>query len=175
MLRGVNVGGNNIIKMTEFRDLCAALNFAKPETLIQSGNIVFEARAKSSSDVATIISDAIQSKYGFRPETVVRTADEMQGVIDRNPFVDRMANLDGAKLAVTFFAARLDALPTLSAQTSEEVHSTEKEIYVYYPDGMGRSKLVLQLDRALKGNAATTRNWNTVLKLAAMADARRKG
>ena len=169
MLRGVNVGGNNIIRMAELRDLCCELGLIEPETLVQSGNIVFRAPKLSTAKVATAVSDGIQGKLGFRPETVVRTVDELQRTIERNPFAGRMEEINGSRLLVIFFGREPAALPALTTQTTEEVHFLGKELYVYYPEGMGSSKLGQQLDRLLKASVPTARNWNTVTKLLEMA------
>ena len=169
MLRGVNVGGNNIVRMAELRDLCCELGLIEPETLVQSGNIVFRAPKLSAEKVAAAVTDGIQRKLGFRPETVVRTVDELQRTISRNPFAERMGEINTSRLLVIFFAREPTSLPALTTQTTEEVHLLGKELYVYYPEGMGRSKLGVQLDRLLKANVPTARNWNTVTKLLDLA------
>ncbi len=169
MLRGVNVGGNHIIRMAELRDLCCELGLIEPETLVQSGNIVFRAPKLSAAKVAAVVSDGIQRKLGFRPETVVRTVDELQSTIARNPFAHRMDEINTSKLLVLFFSREPASLPAFPTQTNEELHLIGKELFVYYPDGMGRSKLGLQLDRSLKAHVPTARNWNTVTKLVQMA------
>ena len=154
MLRGVNVGGNHIIRMAELRDLCCELGLIEPETLVQSGNIVFRAPKLSAAKVAAVVSDGIQRKLGFRPETVVRTVDELQSTIARNPFAHRMDEINTSKLLVLFFSREPASLPAFPTQTNEELHLIGKELFVYYPDGMGRSKLGLQLDRSLKAHVA---------------------
>lgn len=169
MLRGVNVGGNNIVKMAELRDLCCELGLIEPETLVQSGNIVFRAPKLSAAKVAVAVSEGIHGKLGFRPETVVRTVDELQSTVERNPFADRMDEINGSRLLVIFLGREPASLPALTTRTTEEVHFMGKEMYVYYPDGMGRSKLGQQLDRLLKANVPTARNWNTVTKLLEIA------
>jgi len=155
--------------MAELRDLCCELGLIEPETLVQSGNIVFRAPKLSTAKVAAAVSDGIQGKLGFRPETVVRTVDELQRTIERNPFAGRMEEINGSRLLVIFFGREPAALPALTTQTTEEVHFLGKELYVYYPEGMGTSKLGQQLDRLLKASVPTARNWNTVTKLLEMA------
>src|SRR4051812_43967886 len=111
MLRGVNIGGNNIIKMAELRDLCCELGLIEPETLLQSGNIVFRAPKLSAAKVAGTVSDGIQHKLGFRPETIVRTIDELQRTVTRNPFADRMGEINTSRLLVIFFGREPASLP----------------------------------------------------------------
>ena len=173
LLRGVNVGGNNKIKMDELRALYESLGLRDPQTYVQSGNVVCESKEKNLAALAGKIETAIEKKFGFRPDVVLRTASEMGEVVAKNPFAQRRG-LEPAKLAVTFLAeepgaAVREAVLSLRADP-EEVHMHRRELYIYFPDGMGRSKLVPVLSRALK-NTGTARNWNTVTKLLAMAEA----
>jgi len=169
LLRGVNVGGNHLIRMAELRELCSGLGLEDVQTLLQSGNVVFRdaGRHRDPRAIASALSNAIEGRLGFRPETVVRTAAEMRTVVDRNPFRDRVTNLDGAKLTVTFLGTVVpdSVLAGVVAPGSEELHHCGTEVFAYFPDGMGRSKLPALLERSLRGVVTTTRNWNTVLKL----------
>ena len=89
MLRGVNVGGHNQIKMDALRDLYESLGLRNPQTYIQSGNVVFGTNAKNIAPLAKRIEDAIEHKFGFRHGVILRTTDELRGVIARNPFAKR--------------------------------------------------------------------------------------
>lgn len=89
MLRGVNVGGHNKIKMTELRDLCLSLNLEEARTFIQSGNVVFRTMNCNRNVLSKCIGDGIEKQFGFRPDVVLRTADEMRSVIKQNPFASR--------------------------------------------------------------------------------------
>src|SRR5208337_1235944 len=86
MLRGVNVGGHNKIRMDSLRDLYASLGLRDPQTYVQSGNVVFRADAKNILPVSKQIEDAIEQKFGFRPGVILRTASDLRDVIARNPF-----------------------------------------------------------------------------------------
>jgi uncharacterized protein (DUF1697 family) len=172
LLRGVNVGGHNKIKMDALRALCESLKLCNVQTHIQSGNVVFQTKERDAAKLAVKIEDAIEKKHGFRPDVVLRTASEMRDVIARNPFSKRKG-IEPNKLAVVFLASE----PTTESRAAvlalkpdpEELHLLGREIYIYFPDGMGRSKLVPLLARALK-NSGTARNWNTVVKLLDMAE-----
>ncbi len=178
LLRGVNVGGNNLIKMDALRTLCESLDLRGPQTYVQSGNVVFQTALRNPDLVGKRIEDAIEGKLGFRPSVMLRTAAEMKAVVARNPFGTR-PDIEPAKLLVTFLAAapagevRGEILKLKAG--SEEVRCDGRELYVYFPDGMGRSKLppllekILKRDKTLK-SAGTSRNWNTVLKLLEMAE-----
>ena len=173
LLRGVNVGGHNKIKMDELRTVYESLGLRDPQTYVQSGNLVFHSKVRDLVLLARRIEDAIETKFGFRPDVVLRTTSEMREVVAKNPFAKRRG-LDPSKLAVTFLAedpaaAVREAVLVIKADP-EELHLRGRELYIYFPDGMGRSKLVPALSRALK-NSGTARNWNTVTKLLAMAEA----
>lgn len=173
MLRGVNVGGHNKIKMTELRDLCLSLNLEEARTFIQSGNVVFRTKDRNLKAIGKNIGDGIEKQFGFRPAVILRTAAEMRSVIERNPFASRK-DVEPNKLLVWFLAAE----PTAEARAKvlamppvpEELHIDKSELYIYFPNGMARPKLSLPaVDRALK-ILGTGRNWNSVLKLMAMAE-----
>ena len=173
LLRGVNVGGRNKIAMQSLRDICSSLKLRSPQTYIQSGNVVFGAAERDLGKLARRIEDCIENGHGFRPSIMLRTAAEMRDVIARNPFVSRR-NIDPGKLVVSFLAEA----PTAEAAKRfaeikvgpEELRVSGRELYIYFPDGQGCSKLPAALDRAAK-LPATARNWNTVNQLLAMAEA----
>jgi uncharacterized protein (DUF1697 family) len=172
LLRGVNVGGHNQIRMDALRALCESLKLCNVQTHIQSGNVVFQSREINPAKLAAKIEDAIEKQHGFRPDVVLRTASEMRDVIARNPFSERKG-IEPNKLAVMFLAREpepnvQDAVRKINPEV-EELHLLGRELYIYFPDGMGRSKLVPLLARALK-NSGTGRNWNTVVKLLEMAE-----
>jgi uncharacterized protein (DUF1697 family) len=172
LLRGVNIGGHHKIKMDALRALCKSLGLQDAQTYGQSGNVVFRNKERDLARLAKRIEDAIEHKFGFRPDVILRTASEMRDVAARNPFAQRR-EMDPSKLAVTFLAKDpgaevRDAILALKPNP-EEVRMDGRELYIYFPDGMGRSKLVPKLGKALK-NSGTARNWNSVTKLLEMAE-----
>jgi len=174
LLRGVNLGGHNLIKMDDLRALCASLKCRNPQTYVQSGNVVFESGEKNQVTLSRKIAAAIERKCGFRPSVILRTAAELRGVVQRNPFAGR-SGIEPGKLLVTFLAekpARAAAAALKKRAISpEELHLIGSEIYVYFPNGAGRSRLNWSsLDKTLQ-TTGTARNWNTVTKLLAMAEA----
>src|SRR5208337_690323 len=172
MLRGVNVGGHNKIKMDALRELCESLKLQDVQTYVQSGNVVFRTDTKDLAALAKRIEDAIERKFGFRPGVTLRTSSDLRDTIARNPFAKRR-EIDASKLIVTFLAAepsRETGDEILKIKTGpEEVRIGGREIYIYFPDGMGQSKLWPAIDKALK-KSGTGRNWNTVTKLLEMAE-----
>lgn len=164
LLRAVNVGGTGKLPMAELRTMAEAAGFTEVQTYIQSGNLVFSSTA-DLSDVKQALEEQLE-KYAGKPVGVLlRTANEMGNVLDANPFPDA----DPSKVGVLF----LDAPPpayttyTLKGQADEEVALGQMEVYVHYPSGMGRSKL--QLPALSERTEGTTRNINTVARLAKMA------
>jgi uncharacterized protein (DUF1697 family) len=172
LLRAVNVGGNNLIKMADLKAICEHLGFTNVKTLLQSGNVVFTAKGSDKS-VAKKLADAIERSHGFRPAIIVRTADEIAGAMKRNPFKAEEKS-DPAHLVVVFMAEA----PTNGAKeriaavkvATERLHISGRELHAYYASGQGTSKVTnAVLERAL-GVPATARNWNTVTKLKAIGE-----
>jgi uncharacterized protein (DUF1697 family) len=173
MLRGVNVGGHNKIQMDTLRQLYESLGLRDAQTYVQSGNVVFRTDAKGLASLAKRIEDAIEKRFGFRAGVTLRTTADLKGVIARNPFVKRRG-IDARKLLVTFLTSEpspeaRSAILRLKADHQEEVFIDGRELYIYFPDGMGRSKLWPAIDKALK-KSGTGRNWNTVTKLLELAE-----
>src|SRR5271157_3543519 len=172
MLRGVNVGGHNKIKMDALRNLYESLGLRDAKTYVQSGNVVFRTDAKDLAMLAKRIEDAIERKVGFRLGVILRTTSDLRDTIARNPFAKRRG-IDASKLLVTFLAAApspeaRDEILRVKAGP-EEVRIAGRELYVYFPDGMGRSKVWPAIEKALK-KSGTGRNWNTVTKLLEIAE-----
>ena len=173
MLRGVNVGGHNRIKMDELRALCKSLKLRDPQTYVQSGNVIFRTKEKSTPELARKIQNAISREFGFSPEVILRTSEELRRAIAANPFAKRH-DLDPGKLLVTFLAAE----PSAEARARvlalkpdpEELHLIGRELYIYFPNGAGRSKLQWSsLDRKLE-TEGTARNMNSVTKILEIAE-----
>ncbi len=164
LLRAVNVGGRGV-KMAELRDLFAHLGLADARTHLQSGNVVFTAEG-DRGEIAATIEAGIVDRFGFRSETVLRTAAEMERLVGRNPFPE-MAERDPSHLLVMFLAG----LPTAADRAALRVEwdgpetwaAVGAEVFICYPKGIGKSKLKLKLK-----TPGTGRNWSVVSALAAM-------
>ena len=173
MLRGVNVGAHNRIKMDALRALYESLGLREPQTLIQSGNVIFRTEGRDLTLLPERIGKAIERRFGFRPGIMVRTASDLRKVITRNPFAARR-DIDPAKLLVTFLAtdpgkeARDNVLRIKT--DPEELRIDGREVYVHYPNGMGRSKLTPALIEKTLKTSGTGRNWNTIQKLLEIAE-----
>jgi uncharacterized protein (DUF1697 family) len=172
MFRGVNVGGHNKIKMDALRTLYESLKFEDPRTYVQSGNVIFRTKEKNSPALAKKIQKAVERTFGCRPEVILRTPDEMRKAVAATPFTDR--NLEPGKILVTFLAGDPgpEAQLTLLALKAhpEELHLQGRELYIYFPDGAGRSKLPWSSVEKLLGTTGTARNWNSVTRMLAIAE-----
>jgi uncharacterized protein (DUF1697 family) len=172
MLRGVNVGPHNRISMQALLTLCGSLRLENAQTYVQSGNLVFTSKERNLSALAKRIEDAFEKAFGFRARVVLRTAAEMQTVISKNPFAKRK-EIEPGKLLVTFLSEELSAEARKQLEAAEagpeEIQAQARELYIYFPNGMGRSKLPAVMDRVLK-KTGTARNWNSVTKLLEMAE-----
>ncbi len=173
MLRGVNVGGHNKIKMEELRALYESLGFQNPRSFIQSGNVLFRTKERNCAAIAKRISDAIERKFGFRPAVILRTASELREVIASNPFASR-EGIDPSRLAVSFLEVGTtgeirEKLLAIKCEP-EELRVQERELFVYFPNGMARPKLSMSTVERILKTPCTVRNWNTVQKLLEMAE-----
>jgi uncharacterized protein (DUF1697 family) len=171
LLRGINVGGRGMVSMADVRDLFESLGFAGARTLLQSGNVVFDAgRGKSPAALERLLEAETAKRCGVAAAYFVRTAAEWDKVVARNPFPAE-AKDDPGRLVVTLLkeAPRADDVEALRTANRgrEVIRADARHLYVTYPDGMGRSKLTNAVIERVLGTRATARNWNTVLKLAA--------
>ncbi len=172
LLRGINVGGNNILPMVELRANLSALGFTNVKTYIQSGNVVFESSAGSASSIADKMSNCIEESHGFRPRVLVLELDDLLAAVEANPFpegIDEPKTLHFSFLAEPAVNADRTTMDELKSPT-ERYQLTEHVFYLHAPDGIGRSKLATKVEKLL-GVAATARNYRTVVKLVAMAGA----
>jgi uncharacterized protein (DUF1697 family) len=162
LLRAVNVGGTGKLPMGDLKRLCEKAGFRNVRTYIASGNVVAEWAGAESKAKAALTTE-IEAYAGKPVGVIVRTAAEMAKVVAGNPFPNRSAS---QTIAIFLdHAPTPDALKGIKGQAKEEVRSGAREIYVHYPDGIGRSKL-----RIPAAGDGTARNMNTVAKLAAMAE-----
>jgi uncharacterized protein (DUF1697 family) len=173
MLRGVNLGPHNRIKMDDLRALYESLHLDDPRTYVQSGNVIFRTKEKNPANLAKKIQAGIREEFGFRPEVILRTIEELKQSLAANPSQNR-PDLEPSKLLITF----LSAAPTGQAQAAirnlkvqrEELHLIGRELYIYFPDGIGKSKVPWSSVEKLLKVTGTARNLNSVVKMLQIAE-----
>ena len=173
MLRGINVGGAKSIKMADLKDLYESLGFQDVTTYIQSGNVIFHGKENNPPAIRTAIVKAIQKKFGFDVTVIVRRPKELETVIRKSPFAKRKG-IDERMLHVTFLETKPDSalvktLVPLAARSKDEYEVIGSEIYLHCPNAYGKTLLNNTFFEKHLKVAATTRNWNTVNTLFAMA------
>ena len=160
LLRAINVGGTGTLAMTDLKSLCEGLGLTDVRTYIQSGNVVFGC-AWAEGHIKAALETALLNRLGKHIVVLVRSANEMSTVLNRNPFPSAQGN----KVSVLFFnqALKKAAVAAITIPDNEEIRLAGREVYVHYPNGMGRSKLKLS-----SLGIATSRNIDTVAKLVEM-------
>ncbi|MET8683002.1 DUF1697 domain-containing protein [Streptomyces sp. NPDC004732] len=175
LLRGINVGGHKKVPMAELRTLLEGLGHGGVRTYLQSGNAVLAADHGDEESLAAEVRAAIEEHFGFAVDVLVRDHAYLKAVADACPFP--AADLEAKQLHVTYFSGPVDPARFASVDQQaflpEEFRLGDRALYLYAPDGLGRSKLAEQLakPRLTKGLIATTRNWNTVARLEEMTRA----
>ncbi|MET7302466.1 DUF1697 domain-containing protein [Embleya sp. NPDC005575] len=169
LLRGVNVGGHRRVPMADLRRVLTELGYAEVKTLLQSGNAVFEAAEQPTADLVAAIEAKLVGEFGFAVDVMVRSGAELRAVVAANP----LEVSDPVRFAVAFLSpaadpAVLDAVDP-DSYAPDLLRVGEHELYMYFPNGLGKARLSPILTRKL-GDKATVRNWNTVTKLLAMVE-----
>ncbi len=172
VLRGINVGGHKPVAMSDLRGLLEELGFSDVRTLLQTGNLVFPGGARTGGALERLLETEAAKRLDLKTTFLVRTAKEWQAVIAKNPFREE-AKSDPGHLVVAFLkdAPQASAVRSLQAaiRGPEIIRAQGKQLYIVYPAGIGRSKFTNKLIEDTLDTRATGRNWNTVLKLAALA------
>jgi uncharacterized protein (DUF1697 family) len=167
MLRAVNVGGTSRIKMDALRAVYESIGLRDVRTMLQSGNVVFRSAIADREQLVKRIMQEIERQLELKAEVILRTMAEIASIVERGPVLSPRA--DRAKLLVMF----LSAVPDAAAQAAlvkghkgpEMLELRGPEIYLYYPEGVGRSKLSGAVIESKLNTAGTARNWNTLQKL----------
>lgn len=164
MLRGINVSGQKLIKMDALRKSYENLGFQNVTTYVQSGNIVFKNKDADLGELREIISQQIEKDFGFKVPVIVLTIEKLKQVIENNPFL-KDPGKDQAFLHVTFLSSKPDHhnRKTIEEkkQNGEEIAFSDSAVYLYCPNGYGRTKLTNNFLEAKLNVETTTRNWKT--------------
>lgn len=171
LLRGINVGGHKKVAMADLRTLLSNMGCTEVRTYVQSGNAVFGSDLKTAGEVERAVGQQISADLGMDVTVLVRTPDELAGVVAANPFDE--ADAEPTKVVVYFLSEPVnpDGLTTLlpPAFAPEELSVGDRVLYLRLPSGQARSELVVALGKIKLGVDVTARNWRTVTTLLEMA------
>lgn len=172
-LRGINVNGKRKVPMQSLRALCESLGLKDVKTYIQSGNIVFKSSRQKTTSLETLLINAIEKEYEFEVPVIVKTIDEVEDILEQNPYKNK-EELDANRVYFVLFNEVIieEFLQKLEAETfvNEEFHVGENCIYLKCKIGYGKAKLDNNfIERKLK-ITATTRNYRTMNKLVELAN-----
>jgi uncharacterized protein (DUF1697 family) len=167
LLRAVNVGGHGVLKMEALKELYRSIGLQDVRTILQSGNVLFRSNLADRAALATRLRQEIERRFELRVEVLIRTLAELEMLVERGPELSGSA--DPRKLHVMFLSgvpdAKTQAVLTQAHKGPELLEIRGPEVYLYYPDGAGRSKLSGAFIEAKLNLAGTARNWNTIMKL----------
>ncbi len=170
LIRGINVGGNNILPMKELASVLESMGLNNVKTYIQSGNVVFQTKTTDEKELSHDFRTAIVKSHGFAPEVLILSIQELQVAIASNPFPD--GEVEPTTLHLFFLASsptnpNIERLEAIRA-SNESFRLIDTVFYLHAPNGIGRSKLAANVERAM-GVTSTARNWRSVKKLMSMA------
>lgn len=170
LLRGINVGGHNILPMADLQTLLAGLGYSDVKTYIQSGNAVFTSIEQDAAIISNAITHAISAKFGFAPSVLMLRAEALEAALNDNPYKDAE---HAVKTVHLFFVSDMNA--TVNAALIDEFKAESEAItaapgvlYLHAPDGVGRSKLMAKIDSCVSA-PITARNLNSATKILALA------
>ena len=171
LLRAVNLGGHKPVAMVDLRELLARLGFENVQSLLQTGNLVFESDGGDGGELERLLEAEAKKRLKLETDFFVRSARDWQAIVKHNPFPAE-AKRDPAHLLVVFLKAPPEASSVKALQAAitgaEVVRAVGRQAYITYPNGIGRSRVTIALIERMLGTRGTGRNWNTVLKLGAL-------
>ena len=176
LLRGVNVGGHNQVRMADLRLMCADLGCEAVETYLNSGNLVFRSSEEDPGALTARLQAALLERLGADAPILIRQPGDLARIQASNPFLNGERSEDPAKLHVMFLSGPPDpanlAKLIIPQGCADEFIPGEQEIYLFCPGGLGRTQLTTAFfERKLK-LLSTTRNWNTLNALHRLASAK---
>ncbi|BDC99575.1 DUF1697 domain-containing protein [Persicobacter psychrovividus] len=165
ILRGINVGGKRKILMADLRSVCEGLGWTDVKTYIQSGNVLFMSD-RSNAELEIELEKAIKAHFGFDVPVIIRTSQEMEGIVEHNPFVKdaEIAQLHLVFLKEVPMATQIEEALVHNFEP-DQFHVAGQEVYLYCAGAYHKTKMSNNFFEKKLKVGATTRNWKTVLKL----------
>jgi uncharacterized protein (DUF1697 family) len=172
LLRGINLGSRNKIRMADLRELVESLGHENVRTHILSGNVLFESQRRDARRLERELEKAIKKRFGYDIAVLIRTRDELEEIVSKNPLPQAVR--EGRRLFVLFLSENpsRDRIGEIDADAykPEEFAVVDRAIYAWFRQGLQGSKLAGALSDKRLGVTVTNRNWNTVTKLLELAD-----
>ncbi|TAG11077.1 MAG: DUF1697 domain-containing protein [Sphingobacteriia bacterium] len=172
ILRGINVSGQKLIKMDALRKSYENLGFHNITTYVQSGNVIFSGNNVNPNELVQIITRQIETDFGFKVPIIVLTINNLKKIIDSNPYL-KDSNKDTTFLHVTFLSSKPQKINFTAVEekklSGEEIFFTDDAVYLYCPNGYGKTKLTNGFLETKLKIGATTRNWKTTNELLKIA------
>lgn len=171
LLKGINVGGKNIIKMNELKEIFISIGYSDVQTYIQSGNVIFSS-LKNKAGIPSEIKNAIDKKFHISPDIIVRSAQEFCSIIADCPseYLKRLKLQSDTKLNKLYVGIMQNPLNQADilkieffTSENDEFIINENDIYLWIENGFGKSKLAASLSKAK--TPITVRNWKTINKI----------
>jgi uncharacterized protein (DUF1697 family) len=174
LLRGINVSGKNRISMTELKQLCESMGLKDVVTYIQSGNVVFDYEEEDPAKIIMLTEEGIKQLFGSDVRVILRDKESLKKILESNPFVNQR-KADPERLYVTFLS-EVPQKPVLRnllpKDNGDEFMLYDREVYLFCPNGYGKTKFSNTFFEKKLSVSATTRNWKTVNALNEMAERR---
>ena len=175
-LRGINVGGHKLIKMDDLREIFLSMGLSNVWTYIQSGNVVFTCEdSLTVSGAVKKIEKSVLEKFGYNVSVMIRTVADLKNIILLNPFVQE-ENFDPSKMVAILLYERSTETQIQKMKgidyPPDKFQIIDREVFVYCPNGFGRSKLYTNFSEKKMGVVGTARNWKTITTLLGIAEKR---
>jgi len=173
ILRGINVGGKNLIKMSSLKEVYESMGFQNVMTYIQSGNVIFQSVEMNLDELEMLIYDGILKRYALKVPVLVRGVSELKNILAQNPFLAEIKD-DITKLHITFLSKApekhfLESIDNL-VHLPDKFYTMERTIYLFCPNGYGNTKLNNNFFENKLKVIATTRNLRTLMELVKLCD-----
>lgn len=167
LLRGINVGGHKKILMADLKVLLESIELHDVQTYIQSGNVVF--KSKESTNLSSIIAEAIEAKYGFIVPVLVKKLSELSEIMSKCPFFDEKREKSYFILLEESPNQENIELTASFSNLNEEFHIEKNCVYIYYAESAGKAKMGINFFEKKLKVKATARNYRTMVKLVELA------
>lgn len=175
LLRGINVSGQKKINMKDLKSLYESLGFMKTSTYIQSGNVVFTSSDTTESKLKALIEESLSKRYGFEVPVIILTKNNVLQALNMLPFEDVSPEFHGSQTLFSFLSKNVENNKIEDfnryLSSTEQLYMNNDVVYLYCPDGYGKTKITTNLLEKKLNVIATTRNWKTMLKINSMLQA----